>query len=162
MSSFRSITVLALGVGVVVWHAGARIYRFDLQATPRAPRASGVAQLTLAWSPFGVAVSADGHLVYHLDVEVAQLGSAARLGAQGYVVWVVSPNLDRVEHLGVLSGEGRLRGRLSSWNKFLLLVTAEPDTSTAQRAGPILLQGRSPSGLMASFASHELYNLMPH
>ncbi len=53
--------------------AAADVYRFPLLPTARARAASGEGRLRLAWSPFGVAVTTDGHLIYSLEVSVQGL-----------------------------------------------------------------------------------------
>ncbi len=143
--------------------SGPEIYRFDLVPTARAPGASGTGQLALAWSPFGVAVSEDGFLVYDLTLSVEGLLNPSTLGPYShYVAWIASPNLDRVARIGVLGSSGTVETRIESWNKFLILVTPESRADPPRRSGPIVLQGRSPSGFIASFQSHELFNLIPH
>lgn len=143
--------------------AGPRIYEFDLRPTSRARAATGTGRLQLAWSPFGIAVDRDGFLVYDLRLATDRLVDPSRLGPYAtYVAWIASPDLDRIEKLGDLAEGGRLTARVASWNKFLVLVTAEPGADVPRRTGPVVLQGRSPSGFMASFQSHELYNLIPH
>ena len=139
------------------------IYCFDLRPTPRAPAASGEGRLRLAWSPFGVAVSETGFLIYDLELTIGNLPPAERLGPYTtYVAWIASPQLDRFERLGAVEASGMLRARIHNWNKFLVLVTPESHAEAERRSGPVVLQGRSPSGLMASFQSHELFNNMPH
>jgi hypothetical protein len=139
------------------------IYCFELSPTAMAPGASGEGRLRLAWSPFGIAVSESGFLVYELELTIGNLPPPGRLGSYTtYVAWIASPELDRVERLGAVAPSGALRARIQSWNKFLVLVTPERHTEPERRAGPVVLQGRSPSGLMASFQSHELFNNMPH
>lgn len=141
---------------------GAEIYRFELSPTARAAGATGLGQLTLGWSPFGVAVNTDGHLVYDLEITTRGLIDPNRQAAGGtYVAWIASPDLTRIVKLGGFS-DGKLTTRISSWNKFLVLITLESDPEVEARTGPVVLRGRSPSGFLASFQSHELFNLIPH
>jgi hypothetical protein len=42
-------------------------------------------------------------------------------------------------------------------NKFLLIITAEADTTGAAHAGPTVLHGTSPSGWLQSFLTHPLF-----
>ena len=143
--------------------AGPDIYSFKLSPTVRAPGAVGAGELKLAWSPFGIAVSADGHVVYDMEITIEGLLDPTRAGpSYAYVAWIASPNLDRTERLGVVGEAGRVNVRIASWNKFLVLVTLERDANAERRSGPVMLRGRSPSGFMASFQSHELFNLIPH
>ena len=113
-------------------------------------------------SPFGMAVTADGHPVYDLDVTFKGLRPPRALGGEVYVVWMTTPALDRIERLGTVEGPGRFRARISSMNKFILLVTVEPFADGDKRTGPIILRGVSPSGFLTAFGGHELFNNMPH
>jgi len=141
----------------------ADIYRFPLSATSRARGASGSGYLQLAPSPFGIAVTANGHLLYDLVLTTKRLRPPSALGAyRVYVAWVATPELDRYEKLGPVGESGELRVRISSMNKFILMITAEPSAEVAKRSGPIVLRGVSPSGLLQSFGSHELFSDMPH
>ena len=141
----------------------ADIYRFPLTATARARGAVGSGYLQLAPSPFGIAVTADGHLVYDLALTTKRLRPPSALGPyQVYVAWLSTPELDRYEKLGAVGESGELRVRTSSMNKFILMVTAEPSADVAKRSGPVVLRGVSPSGLLQSFGSHELFSDMPH
>ena len=172
----RGLTRLSglLGIALLVWWPTAhphplaapinypKIYDFELTPTSRAPGARGKGQLTLGWSPFGVAVNVDGYLVYDLEITASGLIDPTRQAmGSAYVAWISSPDLTRIEKLGGLP-DGSLTTRISSWNKFLLLVTLESDPAVETRTGPVVLRGRSPSGFMASFQSHELFNLIPH
>lgn len=141
----------------------AEIYEFPLRGTARARGVEGVGRLELAWSPFGVAVTHDGHLVYDLEVQITGLREASSLGPfQAYVAWIATPDLARLEKLGALGGDGVLETRVSTMNKFIFLVTAERSADVTDRTGPIVARGVSPSGLLQSFGQHELFNNMPH
>ena len=71
------------------------------------------------------------------------------------MVWVTTPSLDRVEFLGTLDGDHRLSGRVR-WNKFLVVVSLEPDPESLgpRWSGPIVLRGVSRSGMMHTLAGH--------
>jgi hypothetical protein len=146
----------------VVRHPRAEIYQFRLRGTSQAPGASGLGILTLAPSPFGVAVTVDGFLVYELALATDGLVFRKMSESQAHVVWMATPDLDRVEKLGVLGESGKWRGPLSGMNKFLLLVTLENSPDVEVRRGPILMRGVSPSGLLISYNNHELFSNMPH
>ena len=47
-------------------------------------------------------------------------------------------------------------------NKFILVVSLEASEAVTKRAGPTVLRGVSPSGLMQNMESHELFSTMPH
>lgn len=141
----------------------ADIYAFRLRPTNRARGAAGAVGLVPPDSPFGIPVTADGHLRFDLEVSVRGLREASLAGPGGaYVAWVTTPELDRVEKLGVIGPTGTGRYHLSSMNKFLLLITLEASADVEARRGPIVLRGVSPSGLMQNMESHELFNNMPH
>lgn len=141
----------------------AEIYKFPLRPTTRARGARGAGELTPAPSPFGFPVTAEGYPVYELELRLERLRPAAAAGpTAAYVVWLTTPELDRTEKLGAVEGAGAFRFRISTMNKFILMVTLEASPEVSTRSGPIVLRGISPSGLMQSFASHELFNNMPH
>lgn len=138
-----------------------RPYSFPLLPTSRAPGASGEGVLDLAWSPFGLAVSPEGHVVYDLTLELSGLRALNGDGDAGYVVWIASRELDRIEKLGIVDGTMTVRAAISTWNKFMILVTVERDITTDEMRGALVLRGISPSGLMSSFQSHELFTDVP-
>ena len=135
--------------------------RILLTPTGAVPSASGVVTLVPARSPFAVAVTADGRLVYELDIAVDGLGDAAQLGAYTtFVAWVATPNVDQIVKLGAVRSGQRLVAR-ADLNKFIIMVTAEPSAAVAKRSGPVILRGISPSGLLQSFRGHALFEAPP-
>lgn len=138
-------------------------YRIDLVPTRRVPAARsavGIANVNFASSPFGVAVSADGHYVYDLAVSVSNLPAAPEGSA--YVVWITTPSLDQVRRLGALSPGEAVTGRVR-WNKFLVVISLEDGGGEqAQRwHGPIVMRGLSRSGLMHTSAGHGPFQQEP-
>ena len=141
----------------------AEIYKFPLRATSRARNATGVGELKPVASPFGFAVTAQGFPVHDLELNIRGLRTPKSLGSAGsYVVWLITPQLDRTEKLGPVDPAGTFRFRVSTMNKFILVVSLETSSDVTKRNGPVMLRGISPSGLMQSFASHELFDNMPH
>lgn len=141
----------------------AEIYKFRLRATSRARGAAGYGELLPAPSPFGFAVTAEGFPVYDLALHLEGLRPPPAAPPEAaYVAWLTTPALDRTEKLGVVDPSGSFAFRVSTMNKFILMVTLEATPGVAKRRGPIVLRGVSPSGLMQSFASHELFDNMPH
>jgi hypothetical protein len=153
----------ALAAGLVVFwggaHAGAAPRpRFRLAVVGPAPLASGWVELAPAPSPFGVGVTDDGRIVYELDITVHDLPPAASLGAYAtYEAWLATPDLALVRRLGTVRNDTPLRAR-ADWNKFTVVVSAEPGAVGARWRGAVVLSGRSPSSLMQSFAGHSFYN----
>lgn len=132
---------------------------FDIAlfSTPKAPAAEGVARLVYASSPFGIAVTADGRARYDVQVTAKGLPAASALGAYaGYVAWEVTPDLTKWVRLGTVSN-GRTTVGSTDFNKFLFVITAEPDTTSRTHTGPTVLHGTSPSGWLQTFLTHPLF-----
>lgn len=125
-------------------------FEVRLVPTAHANGAAGTVRLRFAESPFGVAVTADGH--HHYDATLTTSGLAGEDGA--LVVWAATPDLDRVQKLGVLGSDGTLDGVQITFNKFLVFVTAEPSAGVERWSGDILLRGVSPSGRLHTMAGH--------
>jgi hypothetical protein len=131
---------------------------FRLAVAGPAPLASGWVALAPAPSPYGIGVTEDGRIVYDLDIAVHDLPPASALGPYtAYDAWLATPDLALVRHLGVVRNDATLRAR-ADWNKFTVVISAEPAAVGARWHGPIVLSGRSPSALMQSFAGHSFYN----
>ena len=129
-------------------------YVIELVSTRRIPgsgAATGRVDVTFTPSPFGISLTENGDYLRDVEINVSNL----RPSDQGvFVVWLTTPQLDRIERVGVL-GDGPLRGQVR-WNKFLVVISLEQDdASSAPRwAGPIVLRGMSRSGLMHTSAGH--------
>ena len=120
----------------------AEVYKFPLRATSRARQATGVGELKPAASPFGFAVTAQGFPVYDLELNIQGLRTPKSLGSPGsYVVWLTTPELDRTEKLGPVDPAGTFQFRVSTMNKFILVVSLEESSDVAKRSGPVMLRG---------------------
>ena len=130
----------------------------DLFSTASGRDAVGVIELTRPWSPFGVTVTPQGHHRHQLRSWISGLPDPSTLGPyQTYIAWATPLELDPVIKLGPVSnGENNL-GEVS-FNKFMVLVTAEASSVVDQRSGPLVLRGRSPSSRMEA---HDLMALAP-
>ncbi len=136
-------------------------YDVLLLPTRAAPEAGGQARLQYADSPFGVAVTAEGVARWTVRFTVHGLPPAATLdGAQGYVAWAASPDLAEWDRLGTLTNGTTTLGHVAR-NKFLVIVTAEPETLATARRGRTVLSGRSPSSWMQSLLTHPLFRGIP-
>lgn len=115
-------------------------------------RASGVAHTTFGASPFGVSLAPDGS--YHVTLRVQVDGLPPRPRGE-FVAWATTPSLDEVVKIGLLDEDGSVEGPVE-WNKFLVVVTLEPegDGSPTGWTGPIVLRGMSRSGMMHTMAGH--------
>lgn len=113
---------------------------------------TGKGDVTFAPSPFGVSLAPDGSYRYDVRLSFQRLPEP-RQGI--YVGWATTTEVDQIVRLGVPDSDGSIRGRVS-WNKFLLVVTLEPDDDPDAEAwsGPIVLRGMSRSGKMHTMAGH--------
>lgn len=125
-----------------------RIHCAELIPTPDVRRVSGFLELWPVSSPFGLAVTADGHVRSNLAMWIDRLPDPATLGGYtAYVAWVGSMSLDSVVKLGEVRNGRTELGELAR-NQFRILVTAEPSAAVAERTGKIVLRTTSPSALL--------------
>jgi hypothetical protein len=151
----RWVTVAAAAVAVSGF---APRPRFRLAAVGPVSVATGYVALAPAQSPFALAVTKDGRITFDLDITVHNLPAPSTLGPYtSYQAWLATPNLDVVRHLGAVSNDSAFRAR-ADWNKFTVVISAEPAVTGQHWRGAIVLVGRSPSSLMQSFAGHPFYN----
>ncbi len=136
--------------------AGPEYYAFELVTTRNVPGtglAEGRAEISVSGSsPFSVSLGSDGSYVYDVDVALDRMKvpSAGRL-----VVWVTTTQLDRIERIGALDESLRASGTVR-WNKFLVVITLEPDDDPDATAwtGPVAFRGMSRSGMMHTMVGH--------
>jgi len=132
-------------------------YDIQLRNTPKTPNARGTARLVFAESPFGVAVTADGHASYDVRLSLSGLPEPSALGPyKAYVAWGVTTDLKQWRRLGPV-GNGESTVGTVDFNKFLLVVAAESDSAATKHAGAVALSGTSPSGWLQTFLSHPLF-----
>jgi FtsP/CotA-like multicopper oxidase with cupredoxin domain len=121
------------------------LYCLPLVAAPGIDGVSAVVELAQAPTPFGVAVTADGAQIHDLVLEARGLPDPASLGPYAtYVAWAMPPGLDPVVKLGEVR-DGRVRLGPVSFDKFLVIVSAERSAAVRERGGRIVLRGLSPS-----------------
>ncbi len=135
------------------------LYRIPLQGTGAYSRLDGEALLTPARSPFGIAITTDGHFVFNIAVTAPVLPPPSSFGSQftTYVAWVTTASLDRVERLGAITAGVPTKGRVAM-PKFLVVISAESNATGAKWAGPIVMKGTSPSNYLTNFSSHTMFN----
>lgn len=132
-------------------------YDIILLNTPRTPTAKGTARLLWAQGPFGVSVTADGRASYDVQVSLTGLPQPSTLGPYTtYVAWAATTNLDQWHRLGVVRNGSSTVGKIEL-NKFMLVITAEANAAPAERKGPTVLHGISPSGWLQSMITHPLF-----
>ncbi len=119
------------------------LYCIEMVPTAAADSARGTAQLDWIPGPFTVAVTADGTHRWNLTLAAAGLPESlvSRRGA-GFVAWAAAPSLTPVLRLGVVRN-GTTRLGAVALDRFLVLISAEPDTLATERRGPLVLRGES-------------------
>ena len=148
------VLVVLLGSGLFV-HPD----QFPLFPTMGNEGASGMVHLTQPWSPFGVSVDEDGHVVRDLRVEVEGLPT---LNEGKYMVWITTPALDPIVALGSLDRSGVVTGP-TNWEQLMVIVSVEAaDRETGARwSGPIVLRGFSAGARVTPLAQHSLFAPSP-
>ncbi len=124
------------------------IYSIDLVPTPDLRNVTATAHLGWARTPFGIAVSADGHHRYQLSLFIEGLPDPASLGDYtAYVAWVTTPLMSPLIKLGEVSNGNNTDLGVVELNQFVVLVSAEASGEAAveRREGRLVLRGRSPS-----------------
>jgi hypothetical protein len=152
------LSVVALVVGLLGPSGPIGPYDIPLYGTPKAPAANGHGRLVYADSPFGVALTKDGHTVYDIQITAAALPAPSSLGAYStYVAWAATSDLTQWTRLGSVVNGNSIVGPVDL-NKFLLVVTAESDSTSATHAGPTVLHGISPSALLQKFLTKPAFH----
>src|SRR6476469_3238913 len=129
-------------------------YDIQLQNTPKTPKAQGTARLVFAESPFGVAVTADGHASYDVRLTLSGLPEPSALGSyKAYVAWGVTTDLKQWRRLGTVANGNSTVGRVE-FNKFMLVIAAESDSLVEKHAGAVALSGTSPSSFLQMFLTN--------
>ena len=119
------------------------LYCIELVHTPDFPDASGHVELDAPPTPFGTAVTADGHHQFDLTIDLDGLPDPASLGPYTtYVAWVTTPLLRPMVNLGPVTNGRTMVGRVD-FDKFLVLVTAESSPDLTAWEGRMLLRGIS-------------------
>ena len=91
------------------------LYCIDLVHAPTSPASPVASSLPAPPTPFGTAVTVDGHHRFELTLEVDGLPDPTALGAYtGFVAWATTPRLRPVLNLGPVSN-GRTAIGGSTW-----------------------------------------------
>ena len=125
------------------------LYCMALLPTPRLLDARGMAELRRPPGPFSLDLTPDGRVRYRVVLTTRDLPDPGELGDYTtYVAWAASPVLTPVERLGIVPPSGtRALGEVAM-NRFLLLVSAEPDADVTEPSGPFVLRAQSPASRM--------------
>lgn len=141
-----------------VEHDVSDLYCLPLEPIPDLKGASGYAVLRPAMSPFGVDVDRFGRHRYRVELHIEGLPAPESLGPYtAYVAWATTPLHHPTQKLGLVQN-GVTRGEEVAFNKFLVLISAEPTGSVVERSGRLVLRGMSPSTQMEG---HDLLQVAP-
>src|SRR5690606_41403535 len=67
--------------------------------------------------------------------------------ARWYIAWATTPLFDRWQRIGVV-GNGVTTLDVVAWDQFVIVISAEQDSTVAERSGPVMLRGGGPSTRM--------------
>lgn len=126
------------------------IYCLELLRAPTAPATiDGHLILDFAPGPFTLAATRDGVLRYRPRAVISGLPDPATLPtpARSYIAWATTPLFDRWQRLGVV-GNGVTPLDVVAWDQFVVVISAEQDSTATERSGPVMLRGGSPSTRM--------------
>lgn len=160
-------TAALLGIGALLVGAGARaaphapgpcdpradslhpapsrdLYCIELFPSDPDGGAHGTAALEWVPGPFTASVAADGAQQFNLRFALAGLPPLPPGRRAGYVAWAAPPTLMPLQRLGAVREGSTLTGPVG-FDRFMVLVSAEPDTLSQTRTGPIVLRGESAS-----------------
>ncbi|MGQ0735388.1 MAG: multicopper oxidase family protein [Acidobacteriota bacterium] len=108
-------------------------------------RASGIARLVPPPTPFGIAVTASGESQHDVTFSLQGLPAPRDLGPYTtFVAWAATPQLRPLVRLGEVTNGTTTLGRIP-FDRFLVLITAEPTIRVAEPSGRIVLRGTSAS-----------------
>lgn len=134
----------------------ADLYCIALLPGAQGGNAAGTAQLDWIAGPFTVAVGPDGTHRWHLTFTLRDLPPLPAGPRAGYVAWAADPSFTIVRRLGVVR-EGATRVGPVELDRFLVLVSAEPDTAATERQGPLILRGESAGNRMRPADNYEFF-----
>ncbi len=121
----------------------ADLYCIELLPAATIDAASGTAILLSPASPFGVAVTPAGEHQYDIQFDVQGLPPPSALGPyRTYVAWATTPQMHPVVKLGTITN-GRTRLGRITFDRTLILITAEASAAVTERSGRLALRGTS-------------------
>jgi hypothetical protein len=120
-----------------------------------------MAYLKQPWSPYGVSVDEEGRVQYDVTIEVAGLPAVE---GQSYQVWITTPKLDPIAHLGVLDARRSVTGA-TDWHQLMVVISREDADRVVAEGdrwdGPIVMRGFSAGARVTPMAQHSLFQQTP-
>ena len=121
------------------------LYCIELVPAPGLEHLRATVELSYVATPFTIAVTRDGVPRYRPILTTSELPAPSTLGNfTHYVAWAMTPDMRRTVRLGTVTAERTIL-RDVEFEKFVVLITAERDTSVAEPIGRIVLRAQSPS-----------------
>ncbi|MEO8636408.1 MAG: multicopper oxidase family protein [Gemmatimonadales bacterium] len=124
-----------------------------------APGFASAGSVELSWTggPFTVDVTADGTQQWQLRFSLQGLPDTLLRGRRsGFVAWAASPSMARIVRLGVVHA-GEMDVGTVALDRFLILISAEPDTSVREWQGRMVLRGESAGNRLRPADSYQFF-----
>lgn len=119
------------------------LYCIRLLPTAHAEEATGSAALEWDRGPYTVSVNRDGAMQYNVTFDLQGLPTpASRRGA--FVAWAAPPTMSPMVRLGTVRN-GRSTVGPVALDRFLIVISHEPDSLSKERRGKLILRGESAS-----------------
>ncbi len=135
--------------------ASADLYCMPLVAAPGIV-AHGAVELGWVPGPFTVAVTQSGIQRWSLLISTSGLALGQRKGKAGLVAWAAPPSFYPLVKLGVLRSND-FQAPPVAFDRFLVLISEEADTSTREMRGKVVLRGESPSNRLRPADTYQYF-----
>jgi len=132
------------------------LYCIELLPGASGGNAHGTVQLDWIPSPFTVAVAADGTHRWQLTFALASLPALPPGPAPGFVAWAAEPSFSHITRMGVVRDGHTALGAVA-YDRFLVLVSAEPDTTATERRGRLVLRGESAANRLRPADNYQFF-----
>jgi FtsP/CotA-like multicopper oxidase with cupredoxin domain len=119
------------------------LYCIRLLPTGHAEQASGTAALEWDRGPYAVSVNRDGIMQFDVTFELQGLPQPASPGG-AFVAWAAPPTMSPMIRLGTVRN-GRSTVGPVALDRFLVVISNEPDSLAQDRKGALILRGESAS-----------------
>lgn len=136
--------------------ASSDLYCIHLVAAPGFD-ASGSAELSWVGGPFTVGVAVDGTHKWNLRFSLQGLPVTLPKGKRsGFVAWATPPMMTSVTRLGVVK-DGEIELGPVALDRFLVLISAEADTTVKEWKGRVVLRGESASNRLRPADTYQFW-----